>query len=228
MTAHRPLLCAATLLLAAVAFPAAAQNAAKLPADLDAKSLARLPYLQRKDVTDEVSQEVFDIFDRSKGRDPEDTLTGPLAFAGYNGYVAKALHDLHDGAVGQSALNPHVRELAILVACRETNYSFEFNGHEPAAVKAGVDPKVVDVVRNNGAVTGLDEADAAVIRFGRAMLRDRKMDSATFAKAVELFGKKGAMDLVAVMSTYAVSGFYAIAVDEHPQAGRQALPMVAK
>jgi hypothetical protein len=25
------------------------------------------------------------------------------------------------------------------------------------------------------------------------------------------------MDLVAVMSTYAVSGFYAIAVDEHPR-----------
>jgi hypothetical protein len=49
------------------------------------------------------------------------------------------------------------------------------------------------------------------------MLRDRRMGSATFAKAVELFGQHGAMDLVAVMSTYAVSGFYAIAVDEHPR-----------
>ena len=28
------------------------------------------------------------------------------------------------------------------------------------------------------------------------------------------------MDLVAVMNTYAVSGFYAIAVDEHMPAGR--------
>ena len=46
------------------------------------------------------------------------------------------------------------------------------------------------------------------------------MDSATFAKAVELFGRKGAMDMVAVMTTYAVSGFYAIAVDEHMPAGR--------
>ena len=228
MTAHRPLLCAATLLLAAVAFPAAAQDAAKLPADLDATSLARLPFLQRKDVTDEATQEVFDMFDRSKGRDPEDTLTGPLAFAGYNGYVAKALLDLHDAAVGQSALSPHVRELAILVACRETNFSLEFSGHAVAGVKAGVDPKVVDLVRNNGAVAGLDEADAAVIRFGRALLRDHKVDSATFAKVVELFGKKGAMDLVAVLSTYAVSGFYAIAVDEHVPAGVQALPMASK
>ena len=50
------------------------------------------------------------------------------------------------------------------------------------------------------------------------------MSSATFAKAVQLYGKNGAMDLVAVMSTYAVSGFYAIAVDEHPAPGQAALP----
>ena len=52
--------------------------------------------------------------------------------------VANALLDLHDGAVGKGTLDAHVRELAILVACRETNYSFEWNAHEPAAVRAGV------------------------------------------------------------------------------------------
>ena len=70
------------------------------------------------------------------------------------------------------------------------------------------------------ALTGVDERDAAVIRFGRQLFHDNKMESATFAKAVQLLGKKGAMDLVAVMSTYTVSGFYAIAVDEHMPAGR--------
>ena len=70
----------------------------------------------------------------------------------------------------------------------------------------------------------MSEADAAVIRFGRELLRDRKMSSATFAKAKQLFGDKGAMDLVAVMSTYAVSGFYAIAVDEHVPADKPQLP----
>ena len=73
----------------------------------------------------------------------------------------------------------------------------------------------------------MSEADAAVIRFGRELLNDREMSSATFAKAKQLFGDKGAMDLVAVMSTYAVSGFYAIAVDEHPAAGQPTLPPVA-
>ncbi len=51
-------------------------------------------------------------------------------------------------------------------------------------------------------------------RLDRGLLR--MMTSATFAKAAELFGKAGAIDLVAVMNTYAVSGFYAIAGDEQP------------
>src|SRR5262245_51195012 len=200
----------------------ASVSAQSLPADLDATSLSRLPYIQRQNAA-EGSQRLFETFIRNSNA-PTDQLTGPLAFAAYNPAVATALLDLHDGAVGKGTLNAHVRELAILVACRETNYNFEWNGHEPAAVKAGVDAKVIDVVRTNGALTGIDEADAAVIRFGREMLRDRKMSSATFAKAKQLFGDHGAMDLVAVMSTYAVSGFYAIAVDEHPAAGQASLP----
>jgi len=221
----RPLSLASVLMLASVASTAFAQSAS-LPSDLDAKSLARLPYVTRQDVGDAGGQKLADIFARS-GK-PSDPITGPLAFASYNVPVANALLDLHDGAVGKGSLNAHVRELAILVACRETNYNLEWNGHEPAAVKAGVDAKVIDAVRTGGALTGLDEADAAVIRFGRELIGDRKMSSATFAKAEQLYGKNGAMDLVAVMSTYAVSGFYAIAVDEHPPAGKPALPALKK
>jgi 4-carboxymuconolactone decarboxylase len=205
---------AAALLLMASGALAAAQSA-NLPADHDAESRARLPYLQRKDL-DEASQKIFDVL---PGRSPEGVLRGPLAFAAYNPGVAKALFDLHNAAVA-GTLTPHVRELAIMVACRETNYSLEWNAHEAAARKAGVDPKVLDVVRTNGPLTGLSEQDAVVIRFGRQMFTDRKMDSATFAKAVELFGRRGAMDLVAVMNTYAASGFFAIAVDERMPAGR--------
>jgi hypothetical protein len=91
-----------------------------------------------------------------------------------------------------------------------------------------LDPKTVDVVRANRPLTGVNERDALVIRFGRQMLHDRKVDSGTFAKAVELFGRRGAMDLVAVMNTYAVSGFFAIAVDEHMPPGRPELEPLSR
>ena len=211
------------LVAASMLVTAASIAIAQLPSDILPDSRARLPYIKRASL-DEAGQK---IFDQLPGRGADGSLGGPLAFAAYNPAVAKALFDLHNAAVA-GALDPHVRELAILVACRETNYSLEWNAHEPAAVKAGVDRKSIDVVRKNLALTGVDERDAAVIRFGRQLFHDNKMDAATFAKAVQLFGKKGAMDLVAVMSTYAVSGFYATAVDEHMPAGRPDLERGAR
>jgi alkylhydroperoxidase/carboxymuconolactone decarboxylase family protein YurZ len=172
---------------------------------------------------DEKGQKVFDTL---PGAGKDDVLRGPLAFAAYNPAVAQALHDLHDAAVPGGTLDPHTRELAILVACRETNYNLEWNGHAASGLKAGIDAKLIDVVRYNRALAGLNEKDSTVIRFGRQMFHDKKVDSATFGKAVEFWGKRGTMDMVAVMGTYAVSGYFAIAVDEHSPEGKPELPPV--
>jgi alkylhydroperoxidase family enzyme len=214
MTLHRSMFWIATLLMTALTF--AAQS--PLPADINSDSRARLPYLQRKNL-DEAGQKIYDVL---PGRRPDGSLGGPLAFAAYNPAVAKALFDLHNAAVA-GTLNPHVRELAIMVACHETHYNLEWNAHERTALQGGVDSKVIDIVRRNAPLTGIDEQDTTVIRFGRQLFTDKKVDSATFAKAVQFFGQRGVMDLVAVMNTYVVSGFYAIAVDEQPAAGQTGL-----
>ena len=54
---------------------------AQTPADLDAQSRARLPYVQRKD-TDEAAKRLFDIFVRNSNS-PTDALGGPLASRRY-------------------------------------------------------------------------------------------------------------------------------------------------
>jgi 4-carboxymuconolactone decarboxylase len=209
---------AALLLAASAAFIAYAQS--KLSADLDPQSRARLPYLKKSDM-DAKGQKIFDTL---PGAGKDGILRGPLAFAAYNVAVAQALHDLHDAAVPGGTLDPRTRELAILVACRETNYNLEWNGHEAIGLKAGLDAQLIDVVRHKRSLAGLNEKDATVIRFGRQMFQDKKIDSVTFAKAVELWGKRGTMDMVAVMSTYAVSGYFAIAVDERSPEGKPELP----
>jgi alkylhydroperoxidase/carboxymuconolactone decarboxylase family protein YurZ len=211
---------AAILIAASASFIAYAQS--KLPADLDVQSEARLAYLKKSDM-DAKGQKIFDTL---PGAGKDEILRGPLAFAAYNPAVAQALHDLHDAAVPGGTLDPHTRELAILVACRETNYNLEWNGHEASGLKAGLDAKLIDVVRYNRPLTGLNEKDATVIRFGRQIFHDKKVDSSTFAKAVEFWGKRGAMDMVAVMTTYAVSGYFAIAVDERSPEGKPELPPV--
>jgi alkylhydroperoxidase/carboxymuconolactone decarboxylase family protein YurZ len=211
---------AAILLAASASFIAYGQS--KLPGDLDPQSRARLPYLKKSDM-DAKGQKIFETL---PGAGKDDILRGPLAFAAYNPAVAQALHDLHDAAVPGGTLDPRTRELAILVACRETNYNLEWNGHEASGLKAGIDAKLIDVVRYNRLLAGLNEKDATVIRFGRQMFHDKKVDSATFAKAVEFWGKRGTVDMVSVMTTYAVSGYFAIAVDERSPEAKPELPPV--
>jgi 4-carboxymuconolactone decarboxylase len=208
------------VVLLAASTPVIAFAQSKLPADLDPQSRARLPYLKRSDM-DAQGEKILATF-ASK----DDTLRGPLAFAAYNPAVAQALLDLHNAAVPGGTLDPHTRELAILVACRETNYNLEWNAHEASGLKAGIDSRVIDVVRYNRPLDSLNEKDASVIRFGREMFHDKKVDSTTFAKAIQLWGKRGTMDIVAVMNTYAVSGYFAIAVDERSPEGRPELPAV--
>ena len=211
--------CAAILVAASASFSAYGQS--KLPADLDPQSRARLPYLKKSDM-DAKGQKIFETL---PGAGKDDILRGPLAFAAYNPAVAQALHDLHDAAVPGGTLDPRTRELAILVACRETNYNLEWNGHAASGLKAGIDAKLIDVVRYHRPLTGLNEKDATVIRFGHQMFHDKKVDSATFAKAVEFWGKRGTVDMVSVMTTYAVSGYFAIAVDERSPEGKPELPL---
>ena len=210
---------AAILIAASASFIGYAQS---ISADLDPQSRARLPYLKKSDM-DAKGQKMFDTL---PGAGKDDILRGPLAFAAYNPAVAQALFDLHNAAVPGGTLDPHTRELAILVACRETNYNLEWNAHAAIGLKAGIDAKLIDVVRYNRPLAGLNEKDVTVIRLGHQIFHDKKVDSATFAKAIELWGQRGTMDVVAVMSTYAVSGYFAIAVDEHSPEGKPELPAV--
>ncbi len=203
-------LAAILLVSVAVSFSSYAQS------DLDPQSHARLPYLKKAEADTE-GHRVWEIFGGSG------SLNGPLAFAAYNPEVGDALLDLHDAAIG-GTLDAHARELAIMVACRETNYNLEWNGHMASAKRAGVSDKVLDIVRKGDSLKGVDEKDATIIRLGRELYGNRKVDSATFKKVVDLWGARGAMDMVAVMNTYAVSGFFAIAVDEHAADGAESLP----
>jgi 4-carboxymuconolactone decarboxylase len=185
--------------------------AQSLPADLNPDSMARLPYVKRADL-DADGQTIYDML---PGRRDSGDVSGPLAWPAYNPGVAKALLDLHNAAVGSENLGAYERELAIMVACRETNYMLEWDAHKRLALSSGIPESVLDVVRDNRSVHDLNDKDAVIIHLGRTLYREKMVDSETFARAKDLFGAKGLMDMVAVMNTYAVSGFFAATVDEH-------------
>ena len=112
-------------------------------------------------------------------------------------------------------------ELSALLAAREFDQQYEWSGHEPAALRAGLEQSVIDVVKFNKDVAGLPEKDATVIRLGRALFRDHKVSSELWAKTVELFGRQGAVEIVATMGDYVMAGFMLTAVDQQLPADRK-------
>jgi 4-carboxymuconolactone decarboxylase len=86
-------------------------------------------------------------------------------------------------------------------------------GHEEEARREGLSPEIIETIRHRRDTSGLDQADAAVIELGREIFTARKVKSATFACALELFGRKKLVDLVALMGNYAATAAMLTAFD---------------
>jgi len=211
-----------SLLWAAVGIMAAvvASGQTGMPSDIDAKSLTRLPPVERKDL-DEKGQKIFDSL---AGPNATAAPRGILGLGMYNPALADALHKLHDSVIREGTLGNRTNEIAILVATREERMSLnEWYSHEGLALKVGVEQAVIDIIKFGKEPEGLAEKDALVIRFGRELFREWHVGSETFAKAVELFGRRGVVELIGVMGDYSMVGMMLQAVDQQLP-GRAALP----
>ena len=84
-------------------------------------------------------------------------------------------------------MTPKTREVAILTVAREMDSRFEWAAHEPEALKEGVPQQIIDIIKYRKSTQGIDETYAAIIEFGRQILRDHKVTSAAFARLKALF-----------------------------------------
>src|SRR5207245_8643658 len=97
---------------------------------------------------------------------------------------------------------------------------------EPAARREGRDSRIIDIVEHRKPVVRLGKKEALIIGFGRELFRKKRLRSQTFARAVELFGRRGVLELAALMGNYAMTAVILNTVDQqlHPGQG-PLLPM---
>ena len=190
------------------------------PSDVHPQSLSRLPPLQRSELNDDGKR----IWDYVAGSGRAMPLTGPGPVSMYSPKVAEPMHTLNQ-YLRTSVIGNRFFELSALIAAREFDQQYEWSGHEPAALRAGLEQSTIDVVKFNKDVTTLAEKDATVIRFGRALFRDHKVSPALWTKTVDLFGRQGAFEITAVMGDYAMAAIMLTAVDQQlPQERKALLP----
>jgi 4-carboxymuconolactone decarboxylase len=208
-------------LLVSVASVAALAAQSRLPPDIHPESLSRLPPLQRSALDDEGKR----VWDDVAGAGRTMPLTGPAPVSMYSPKAAGPIHTLNQN-LRTTVVGSRYFELSALIAAREFDQQYEWSGHEPAALRAGLEQSVIDVVKLNKDLAGLIEKDATVIRLGRALFREHKVRPELWAKTVELFGRQGAVEITAVMGDYAMAAVMLTAVDQQlPPERKPLLPV---
>jgi len=171
------------------------------PRDVDPESGCRLPLPKREEL-DAAGQRIFDSLADPKGTTLRG-LRGPGGILLHSPALSRHSRPLNHYLRHEAGLGGRVRELAILTTARELDSQFEWAAHESAALAEGISVEIIDIIRHRSSTSGLDEADAIVIELGREIFGARRVASATFARALQQFGRRALVDLVALMGNYA-------------------------
>jgi 4-carboxymuconolactone decarboxylase len=191
-----------------------------VPSDIDRESGFRLPLPKREELDDLGKRH----YDRATAPGASIAgLQGPSGIQLYSPKTAEWTRSLNRYLRYEAGFSPRIREIAILTAAREMDSQFEWVAHEPEALKEGVDPKVIDVIKHRKSTAGLDETYATVIDLGRQLFRDHKLSSETFAKVKVLFGPHKLIELVMLMGNYAGTAALLTAVDMQLPPGQKPL-----
>jgi hypothetical protein len=200
------------VLLLLASQPAIAQTPAALPPDINPITLSRLPPVTPDDLDEEGRRLLA-------ARPAVKPGPGPTHLANYS--PRERSLGIPTGV--DSPVGARYFQLAVLIMAREIDQQYEWSAHEPAGLKQGLEPSVIDVVKHNKDVKGLSDKDATLITFGRTLYREHRVTSELWQKMIGHFGRQHTVQLMMIMGDYFRVGFMMNAVDQHLPPDRKAL-----
>jgi 4-carboxymuconolactone decarboxylase len=114
-----------------------------------------------------------------------------------------------------SSLPRKLNELAIIITARHWTAQYEWYAHKAAAVRAGLNPSIVDAVAAGTRPASMQPDEETVYTFCTELLETRQVSDATFGAAVTAFGERGVVDLIAVTGYYQLVSMI-LNVDRYP------------
>jgi 4-carboxymuconolactone decarboxylase len=193
-----------------------------MPSDIDPQSGFRLPLPRREDL-DEAGKRAYD-----RAATPGKTIVGLRGPAGihlYSSRTVDAHNTMNEFLRHHAGFDPKVREVTILTVAREMDSRFEWAAHEPEALKIGLTQDLIDVIKHRKSTQGLDEVYAAIIEFGRQVLRDHAVTPQAFARLKAQFEPAKLVQLVLLMGLYTSTAVLLAAFDMQVPEGKPALPV---
>ena len=93
-----------------------------------------------------------------------------------------------------SAFEPRLSELAILITARAWTQNFEWHHHRPIAEKAGLEAAIIDAIAEGRRPDGMAADEAVMYDFLDELIRNRTVSEPTYRRTAQAFGEKGVID----------------------------------
>ena len=177
-----------------------------IPSDIHTDSWARLPLPQREEMNED-GQRVYDMVRHPDSR-YADSLWGPVAMWLHSPNMVEHIFPASTYLRNGTEKDQRLTELAILATAREVRSQYEWTAREPLAIAAGLESEIIELVKERlsldtaGDIPGLGDQERTIITFAREAISEEYVSAETFARAHELFGDEGVMDLTGLIGYY--------------------------
>jgi 4-carboxymuconolactone decarboxylase len=169
---------------------------------------AELTVEQMSEAQKRAAEEIFAASKRADGpagryMGSSGQFPGPYGFLLRSPELARRWRHMAEYIRFETSLPLRLNELAILVQARFWTAQFEWWAHYPLALRAGLPQPIADDLKAGRRPAGMQPDEEAVYDFCVELMRDRRVDDATFAKLKAHFSEQQIVDLVAVTGFYA-------------------------
>ena len=128
----------------------------------------------------------------------------------------------------KSSIPSKLNELAIIITARHWDAHYEWQAHHRLALEAGLDPAIGEDIAQGRRPAKMSEDEAIVYDFSRELHETHGVRDETYKRALERFGERGVMDLIAVNGYYGLVSMV-LNVDRTPlPEGAKPLPPLRK
>lgn len=135
---------------------------------------------------------------------PRGGVRGPLAVWLHRPELAARAQDLGRYCRYDTSLDARLSELAILITGRVFGSEYEWQVHKEHALKAGLEPDVVEAIRLNRRPDFSDAELEIVHDVARTAHERRDVDDVLYAHAVAVLGEQRLVDLIGLLGYYAL------------------------
>ncbi|MCA8926877.1 MAG: carboxymuconolactone decarboxylase family protein [Alphaproteobacteria bacterium] len=158
--------------------------------------MSRLPPLDPETLSDR-QKEVYAAI----AAGPRGSVRGPFPAWIRSPELADRGQSLGEFLRFNTAFEPRLAELAIIICARFWTAQYEWYAHARLARQGGLSDAVIDAVARRERPDMADD-EAAVYDFCQELHRDHNVSDATYQRVVDRFGERGVVELIGISGYY--------------------------